>query len=272
MCRIAEVLISLQQVGHVQYIGWRMEFYCGGYLVEDLKEQAKKMEEELESWNRAVSQARKEFYELNYYTTHQLLVLRRELGELKSPGQALRLSQQAQVMALLETISNQITPAIVEKVVHQCRLLQVSLSVDILNENQLEHFTNIVCHFGYGERTALKAIEVVGDGDWSDVENWLMENGNEYEEMLQESEGEDDAEEVTEEEDNEMHSDASREENDEVLFHGNTPMLQEPAFPIPTMTGYVYIFSLDVVCMHSDYFCTEWMKLGSQLEMWRTNI
>ena len=270
VCRIAEELISLQQVGHTHYIGWRMEFYCGGDLVDDLQRQAKKMKEELETWNTTVSQARQEFYELNYYTTQQLLVLRRELGELKHPGHGMRLSQPTQVMALLESISNQLTPVTVANVVSQIvtqlaegrkesnvqrssiptathtvdaevelpighvspspidhfedvlpterdsgsihGISEVSLSINMLNEKQYEHFTNVLAQFGFRERTALKAIEEVGDGDWNDVENWLMENANEFEQMFRESEGEDDAEEVVEEvpdeEDNEFDSDS----------------------------------------------------------------
>ena len=94
----------------MQYIGWRMQFHCQQHLVEDLQKQAKTMEDELEMWNEEVAMARKKFYELNYYTTRQLLVLRSELGKMKSPGKASSPPQQAQVMALLESISSEITP------------------------------------------------------------------------------------------------------------------------------------------------------------------
>ena len=117
MCRIAEVLISLQQVGNVKYIGWKMEFYCHENLVEDLQESAKKMEEELEKWKEEVKNARNEFYELNNYTTRQLLVLRSELGKLKVPVPVSY--QRAQVMALLQSISCDITPNDVETVVER---------------------------------------------------------------------------------------------------------------------------------------------------------
>ena len=109
VCRIAEVLIKLQQAGHVQYIGWTIEFYCQSLLVKVLQEQAKQMEVELERWNKEVVRARERFYELNYYTMRQLLVLRSELGRMKSE-QALLLLTHGQVMALLESISSPITP------------------------------------------------------------------------------------------------------------------------------------------------------------------
>ena len=110
VCRIAEVLISLQQAGNVRYIGWRMELCCQTVLVEDLQDLAKDMEDELVEWNKEVTLARKKFYELNYYTMRQLLVLRGELGGLKS-GRAPQSLQWEQVMALLESISSEITPS-----------------------------------------------------------------------------------------------------------------------------------------------------------------
>ena len=110
VCRIAEVLISLQQAGNVRYIGRRMEFYCQTDLVEDLQGLAKSMEDELVEWNKEVVLTRRKFYELSYYTMRQLLVLRRELGGLKN-GKASQSLQWGQVMALLESISSEITPS-----------------------------------------------------------------------------------------------------------------------------------------------------------------
>ena len=231
----------LHQVGHVQYITWRMDFYCQTLLVKDLQNQAKAMEEELKRWNEEVSQARKRFYELNYYTTHQLLVLRSALGKVKSSGQA-RCPQQAQVMALLQSISTQITFSVVMNVVHQITEAleesgmqrsptpksnhaasgepflsvsptpidrsddavehshgvqskpQVTLSRRELNEEQIEHFTNVVNQYGYSESTALKAIQEVGSGDWNDVHNWLEEHGDIFEERVQDYDQRDDRE------------------------------------------------------------------------------
>ena len=117
VCRIAEVLIALQQVGNVKYIGWSLQFRCQNHLVEGLQQQAKEMEDELERWNGEVTEARNEFYELNYYTTRQLLVLRSELGKVKTSGPVAPLYRQAQVMALLQSISSEVTPGDVETVV-----------------------------------------------------------------------------------------------------------------------------------------------------------
>ena len=78
-------------------------------MVDTLQEQAKDMEEELQTWEEEVRQARKEYYELNYYTTLQLLTLRQELGKLKISEQPRTHTQvNPHVLALLESISTEI--------------------------------------------------------------------------------------------------------------------------------------------------------------------
>ena len=78
--------------------------------MEDLQGLAKHMKDELVEWNKEVTLARKKFYELNYYTMRQLIVLRGELGRLKS-GRAPQSLQWGQVMVLLESISSEVTPS-----------------------------------------------------------------------------------------------------------------------------------------------------------------
>ena len=243
-----------------------MKFYCQDYLVEHLQKQAKEMEDELKKWNDKVSVARKEFYELNYYTTHQLLILRRELGKLRNSGQT---TQQAQVMALLESISMQITPTIVgemhqittqvseekeesnrprspisqgihppnsEIIFHasphpsdhhdvvqpavKCSgsLCQVSLSRKMLSAKQDEHFTNIIEVFHYNEMTALKAIEMVGNGDWNDIYNWLQKNADKFEQqlLLQDYQGEEEKEQMSDSEGEEEQMSDSEEEEEQM--------------------------------------------------------
>ena len=102
-------------MGNVKYIGWKIEFHCQQNLRKGLQESARKMEEELEKWKEEVKNARNKFQELNYYTTRQLLVLRSELGKLKAPVPVAY--HKAQVMALLQSISLDVTPTDVERVV-----------------------------------------------------------------------------------------------------------------------------------------------------------
>ena len=93
----------------MKYTGWVLSFNCAVNMVDELQQQAKDMEKELQTWEEEVRQARKEYYELNYYTTLQLLTLRKELGRLKISEQPRAHTQiNPHVLALLESISTEI--------------------------------------------------------------------------------------------------------------------------------------------------------------------
>ena len=87
-------------------------------LVSILQDLAKEMEEELGNWKKLVRNKREDFYELNYYTTVQLLTLRKELGRVMQSGKKDDVSPE--VLSLLQSISNGITPRIVSNTV--CRV------------------------------------------------------------------------------------------------------------------------------------------------------
>ena len=121
MSRIAEALLALQQAGNVKYSGWMMNFNCATYLpgqspkqepqlevesakqrVVELKNVAKNMEAELDAWVNELAVSRSNYYKLNYYTTLQVLRLRKELGQCRGP-----ISRE--VLALLQSISFDVT-------------------------------------------------------------------------------------------------------------------------------------------------------------------
>ena len=229
--------------------------------MNDLQQQAKRMEYELEEWNKTVSHARNNFYDLNYYTTRQLLILRSELGKIKSLGLDCRLPYVGQVMTLLKSLSSEITPSALERVVnlvsiecndleekenspqtdemhhlnstsssvnhsqyskgtgdrgdHKPSLPPVSLSHETLNEKQKSHCTDIIEYYGYSQKTALKAIEEVDDGDWNDIVNWIEENGDKWEQKFNEcqesEEEEEEVEDVDTDEESEKCDDQERE-------------------------------------------------------------
>lgn len=85
MRRIAEALVSLQQNGYVNYIGWSLTFACKDVKSEssDLSSVHKQMGKVLSSWNNNVKVARCKYYALNYYSAKQLLYLRYALYKLK---------------------------------------------------------------------------------------------------------------------------------------------------------------------------------------------
>ena len=107
VCRIAEVLIALQQAGNVKYTGWTLSFYCKIDSFSVLQSLARHMESELQKWKEEVKEVREAFYELNYYRTLQLLSLRKELGKLKHLDSHHTVIEPT-VLALLHSISPEI--------------------------------------------------------------------------------------------------------------------------------------------------------------------
>ena len=106
MRRIADALMALQQHGSRDYIGWEMRFQCClPNVVDRLQQVASNLENDLERWKCEIQEQRDQFYELNYYTTQQLLLLRKELGRLQEPGKTL---VKPEAMALLQSISRDV--------------------------------------------------------------------------------------------------------------------------------------------------------------------
>ena len=77
-------------------------------IVNSLQDQASAMEGDLKQWKDELSKHRNKFYELNYFTTPQLLSLREELGQFKGSNISSKPVKQ-EVMTLLQCISRQLS-------------------------------------------------------------------------------------------------------------------------------------------------------------------
>ena len=82
------------------------------------------MENDLENWMKEVEDKRNQFYELNYFTTPQLLSLCEELGQFKC-GLDQNNPIKSEVMTLLQSISREVTESDVkERIQIVCTILQ----------------------------------------------------------------------------------------------------------------------------------------------------
>ena len=134
--------MALQQYGSGDYIGWEMTFPCAlPNVVEELQKVASKMETDLDKWKKEIQEKRDEFYELNYYTTQQLLLLREELGKLKEPGED---QVKPRAMALLQSISREVSADAMKRYVLQVvdkkevdDITDITVTSDL--ESTLEH-------------------------------------------------------------------------------------------------------------------------------------
>lgn len=133
------MLITLQQVGSVEYTKWILVVPCSTKrkVIDDLQKQAKAMEDELNSWRMMVKNIRNDFYELNYYTTFQLLTLRKELGKVKNEV------VNSEVLTLLHSISFQVTASIISDTL--CNLSSEAIEYDesCPNEDEITEHVDI---------------------------------------------------------------------------------------------------------------------------------
>ena len=105
------MLVELQRAGNVTYNGWNLTCLCKTVCVEDLKDIAKQMEVDLQSWKKELMSMRDAYYELNYYTNAQLLAIRKEMAKLQFSFS---------VLLLLQSISPKVTVPILQMAIRCC--------------------------------------------------------------------------------------------------------------------------------------------------------
>ena len=72
--------MDLKREGNISYDGWSVTCSCKVGLVDESIEQAKSMEKDLQCWRLELKKAREMYYQMNYYTNAQLLILREQLA------------------------------------------------------------------------------------------------------------------------------------------------------------------------------------------------
>ena len=82
--------------------------------VSDLQEYTRVLDDQLVKWKKSVDTAREKYYELNYFTTLQLLELRRELGHLAQPTGASSVLKPS-VLVLLKSVSPHVSGKVISE-------------------------------------------------------------------------------------------------------------------------------------------------------------
>jgi len=106
--RLATAYINLSESGYVHRLHWNKEFHCskdqfeGQSIADELAAESTSMENCYSNWKKKVSDARKEYRELNFFTTQQLMLLRKEIATVCHSGE--RLVSNLQVLTLLESV------------------------------------------------------------------------------------------------------------------------------------------------------------------------
>ncbi|KAL9988403.1 hypothetical protein ACROYT_G002841 [Oculina patagonica] len=106
--RLATAYINLSESGFVHRLQWNKEFDCskdqreGESIAEELAAESTSMENCHLNWKKKVSDARKEYRELNFFTTQQLMLLRKEIAAVCYSNDLL--VSNLQVFSLLEDV------------------------------------------------------------------------------------------------------------------------------------------------------------------------
>ena len=103
--------------------------------VIELQEYTKKIDRILLSWNLSVDEAREKYYELNYFTTLQLLELRKELG-LHIQQTTAFYSVKPSVLMLLQSISPEISTTLVLNTLHTEQEVSPPIKAELTSETE----------------------------------------------------------------------------------------------------------------------------------------
>lgn len=111
--QLGQAYVKLSDTGDVRYLNWKKEYKCKSRLgidvTNDITAQTEEFERHYQACKEHVNVQRMKHRELNYFTTQQLLFLRKELASIKSGAPLNVLS--VQVYALLEKICTDIHPS-----------------------------------------------------------------------------------------------------------------------------------------------------------------
>ena len=106
--RLATAYIDLFESGYIHRMNWSQEYHCskdqvaGESIKKELDEESSFMEKCYKNWKKKVSDVRKEYRELNFFTTQQLMTLRKQIATVcHSKDLAMN---NIQVLTLLESV------------------------------------------------------------------------------------------------------------------------------------------------------------------------
>ena len=156
--RLATAYINLSESGFVHRMHWNQEFHCskdqreGECTSEELAVASTAMENCYLDWKKKVSDTRKEYQELNFFTTQQLILLRKEIA-IACRRSDLHIDN-PQVLNLLESVranlNTEVLKAAIQRAFKGTNLLEhTKRSGDVLSFSLIPHQAD------FGTRTSL---------------------------------------------------------------------------------------------------------------------
>ena len=144
--RLATAYMDLFESGYIHRMNWSQEYRCskdqvaGESIAKELDEESSFMETCYKNWKKKVSDARKEYRELNFFTTQQLMTLRKEIATVCHSNDLAM--NNIQVLTLLESVRPSLTSeqlkSAIERVFKDTELLE-----NLRGTAELPSFTHV---------------------------------------------------------------------------------------------------------------------------------
>ena len=191
--------MGLCKIGDVSHLNWTKEFRCHSITGKSVTEELTKQSEQLEKCHEACREnsafLRRKYHELNYYTTQQLLFLRKELGALRNSVSLDTLK--LPVYALLDKMHPEIHPSSLRDTLIEAGLMlqvdgdvsNVLMSGHRVEEERLsssndadqvsekyETLLDSVEKLGFSERLAVAAVVAGWEKSVADLVVWCVQN------------------------------------------------------------------------------------------------
>ena len=121
--------MNLCEVGDVSRLDWNKEYQCkttmGQNIIDDIETQSNKFERRYQACKEHINLQRMKYPELNYFTTQQLLFLRKELAAMKHSAAMNHVN--LQVYLLLQKVVTDIHPSRLQEVLREAG---IALEID----------------------------------------------------------------------------------------------------------------------------------------------
>lgn len=156
--------------------------------VTEIEEQIERMRDNYELWQKQLGEYREKYQHLNYFTSEQLLYLRRELTKPSFEQKVIVLLQSVTPLPTIEVVHRALKHAhrTVNQETGSCNLEQAPGGIEtpastqevFASEISDEHqkILDILIDDGYTKPLILKALQATESANYEDIRDWCMDN------------------------------------------------------------------------------------------------
>ena len=163
--RLATAYINLSESGFVHRLHWNKQFHCskdqfaGESIANELAAESTSMENCYSNWKKKVSDARKEYRELNLFSTQQLMLLRKEIASVCYSEDLL--VSNLQVLTLLESVRPNLVTDLLKSAIERA-FRETELLDKAKGTADLPSFTQVHLEAEFGTRSSASDNNIYG--------------------------------------------------------------------------------------------------------------